>query len=184
MLLQEHDFVHLLVYTFLVIGVISVESMSLTRLWQEYIFIFNAISCRKWVCHLREKKTTTNLPRSGTNISDDRSLKLVRTLLNYRVLGTSTAGVFSFKLSFSLWTYITRMNVMLDFILYGTSRSARSASKAKKFKMKNSYSQWETDTQTWDLKSDALPTKLTGLRRTLYHLNDLYKYMCFLYPCI
>ena len=37
--------------------------------------------------------------------------KLVRTLLNYHVLGTSTATI-----SFSLCTHIPRMNVMLDFI--------------------------------------------------------------------
>ena len=31
------------------------------------------------------------------------------------------------------------------------------------------------------LKSDALPTELTGLRWKLYYLNDLYVYMYFLY---
>ena len=46
-------------------------------------------------------------------------LKLMRTLLNYRVLGTITATLFSFKWSFSLCTYIPRMDVMLDFICMG-----------------------------------------------------------------
>ena len=41
-----------------------------------------------------------------------KNLKLVCTLLNTRVLGTSMAA----KWSFSLCTYIPRMNVMLDFI--------------------------------------------------------------------
>ena len=48
-------------------------------------------------------------------------LKLVRTLLNYRVLGTtcSSAAIFlsnDYSLSFSLCIYIPRMNIMLYFI--------------------------------------------------------------------
>ena len=39
------------------------------------------------------------------------SLKIVRTLFNYRVLGTSTTDI-----SFSLCTYILWMDVMFDFI--------------------------------------------------------------------
>ena len=46
-------------------------------------------------------------------------LKLVRTVLNYRVLGTSTATAFLSKWSFSPCTYIPRMDVMLDFICIG-----------------------------------------------------------------
>ena len=45
-------------------------------------------------------------------------LKLVRTLLNYCVLGTSITAIF-FKWSFSLCTYIHRINDMLDFISLG-----------------------------------------------------------------
>ena len=70
------------------------------------------------------------------------------------------------------------------FHLYGTSRPARGASKAKKCKIKNSCSHWDSNPQPLDLKSDALPTELTGLRCKLYYLNDLYVYMHLLYQCI
>ena len=46
------------------------------------------------------------------------TLKLVRTHLNYRALGTSTATVFLSN-HHSLCTYIPRMDVMLDFICMG-----------------------------------------------------------------
>ena len=49
------------------------------------------------------------------------------------------------------------------FHLYGTSRPVRSASEAKKYKMKNSCPQWDSNPQPWDRKSDALPTELAGL---------------------
>ena len=45
----------------------------------------------------------------------------------------------------------------------GTSRPARSASGATKYKMKNSRPQWDSNPQPSDLKSDALPTELAGL---------------------
>ena len=43
------------------------------------------------------------------------------------------------------------------FHLYGTTRPARSASKATKYKMKNSCPQWDSNPELWDLKSDPLP---------------------------
>ena len=70
------------------------------------------------------------------------------------------------------------------FYLYGTSQPAGSASKATKCKMGNSCSQWDSNQQPWDLKSDALPTELIGLRWKLYYLNDLYTYMYFRYQYV
>ena len=49
------------------------------------------------------------------------------------------------------------------FHLYGTKRPVRSTSEAKKYKMKNSCPEWDSNPQPWDLKSDALPTELAGL---------------------
>ena len=45
-------------------------------------------------------------------------------------------------------------------------------------------SQWDSAKEPWDLKSDALPTELTGLRCKLHYLNEHYVYMYFLYQCI
>ena len=70
------------------------------------------------------------------------------------------------------------------FYLYGTSRPARSASKSKKCKMKNPCSQWDSNPRLWGLKSDTLPTELTGFRYKLFYLNYLYVYMFFLYQII
>ena len=49
------------------------------------------------------------------------------------------------------------------FHLHGSSRPARSASEATKYKMKHSCSHWDSIPQPWDFKSDALPTELIGL---------------------
>ena len=50
------------------------------------------------------------------------------------------------------------------FQLYGTCRRVRSAPKATKYKMKKkNCPQWESSPQPCDLKTDALPTALTGL---------------------
>ena len=84
-------------------------------------------------------------------------LKLVRTLLNYGELGTST-NIFSFKWLFSLCTYIPRMNVMLDFICMGPVDL-----RVESDNMNNSCPQWDSNPQPWDLKSDALPTEPVGL---------------------
>ena len=110
----------------------------------------------------------------------DISLKLVRTLLNYCVIGTSTIAIFFHTIIFPLHLY-TSDECHAWFHLYGTSRPARSASKAKKCKMKNVCSQWDSNPQPWGLKSDALPTELTGLRCKLHYLNDLYVNMYILY---
>ena len=101
-------------------------------------------------------------------------LKLVRTPLNYRVLGTRTAAIFLSKWSFSLCTYIHRMNVMLDFICVGTSWHAKCASNATNYKMKNSCPQCDSNRQPWYLLSDDLPTELRGLCWKLIYQNGLY----------
>ena len=65
-----------------------------------------------------------------------------------------------------------------------TWRPARSVSKATKYKIKNSCPQWDLNSQSWDLKSDALPTGLHVVWWKLGYLNGLYKYMYFRYQCI
>ena len=78
------------------------------------------------------------------------TLNIVRTLLNYRLLGTSTAAIFFQVIILSMHLY-TSDECHAWFHLYGTSRPARSASKAKKcIKMKNSCPQWDSNTQPWD----------------------------------
>ena len=118
----------------------------------------------------------------SSNIIQIWFLKLVRTLLNHRVLGTSIAPLFCqmIILSMHLYTFDRRL---AWFHLYGTSRPVRSVSKSTKFKMKNSWPQWESNQQPWDLKSDALPTELAGLvERCLF--NDFITYMYSHYQCI
>ena len=68
--------------------------------------------------------------------------KLVCTLLNYRVLETVALQFFFQMIILSMHLY-TSDECHAWFHLYGTSRPARSASKAKKCKMKNSCSQWD-----------------------------------------
>ena len=104
------------------------------------------------------------------------NLKLVHTLWNYRVLGTSAVPIFLSN------DHLPRVNAMLDFI-YGTSRPARSKSKGTKCKMKNSCSQLDSNPQPWNLKSDALSTELIRLRWNLDYLNDIYIYMYCQYQC-
>ena len=69
------------------------------------------------------------------------------------------------------------------FHLHGTSRPARSALEATKYKMKNSCPQWDSNPQPLDLKSDALPTELAGLGNAV-HLNGLITYMYSKYQCL
>ena len=61
-------------------------------------------------------------------------LKLVRTHLNYLVLGTSTAVIFLSN-DHSLYAPITSDDCQVWFHLYGLSRPVRSAWKAKKYKI-------------------------------------------------
>ena len=65
--------------------------------------------------------------------------------------------------------------------LYGTSPPGRSASKATKSKLKKSCPKWDTNPQYWNMKSDTLPTELTGLRLKLSYLKDLYTHKYFRY---
>ena len=92
--------------------------------------------------------------------SFEATLKLVRTLLNYDVLGTSTAAVFFQMIILSMHIYISDGRHAW-FHLYGASRPARSTPKATKYKMKNPCPQWVSNPQPWDLK--YLPTELVGL---------------------
>ena len=86
------------------------------------------------------------------------SLKLVRNILNNRVLGTSKAAIFFKMIILSMHPY-TSDGRHAWFHLYRASRPARSASKAKKYKMKKIRPHWDLNLQPWDLKSDALPNE-------------------------
>ena len=78
-------------------------------------------------------------------------LKLVRTNLNYRVLGTSTAAIFLSNVH-SLYAPITSDEFHALFHLYGTSRPATSALKATQYKIKNLVHSW-TRTQNLEMSS-------------------------------
>ena len=69
------------------------------------------------------------------------------------------------KLSFSLslCTYITRMDVMLDFICMGPVGLTGARRKWQNTKWKIPCPQWDSNPQPFDSKSDSLPTELAGL---------------------
>ena len=69
---------------------------------------------------------------------------------------------------------------MLDFICMAPVDLTGAHRTRKKYKIKNSYLLADSNPQHCDLKSDALPTELTGL----FYINDLYVYLYFLYQCI
>ena len=77
-------------------------------------------------------------------------VKLVRTNLNYFVLGTNTAAIFLSNDN-SLYAPITSNECHARFHLYGTRRLARSASKAWKYKMKNACPQLDWNPQPLEL---------------------------------
>ena len=113
---------------------------------------------------LQDNGIPSGRKRKIAELSSYDTLKLVRTLLSYPVLGISTAAIFLFFQMIILSMYLyTSDGRRAWFHLYGTSRPARSASKATKYKMKNPCQQWDSNPQPWDSKSDALPTKLAGL---------------------
>ena len=64
----------------------------------------------------------------------DLCLKLVRTNLNYCILGTSTVAIFLSNDHFPYASIITLDECHAWFHLYGTSRPARNASKTTKFR--------------------------------------------------
>ena len=71
-------------------------------------------------------------------------------------------STFSLSLS-NLCTYITRMDVMLDFICMGPVDLPGARRKRQNTKWKISCPQWDSNPQPFDSKSDALPTELAGL---------------------
>ena len=87
--------------------------------------------------------------------TDERILKLVHTLLNYRLLGTRTAAIF-FQMIILSMHLCTSDGRHAWFHLYLARRPAI-------YQMKNSCPQWDPNQQPWDVKSDALPTELAGL---------------------
>ena len=86
-------------------------------------------------------------------------LKLVRTLLNYRVLGTNTAAIFLSN-DHSLYAPIfLGLTTCLIFFVWDQSTYQKRVESDKI----HSFPQWDSNQQPWDLKSDALPTEQTGL---------------------
>ena len=63
----------------------------------------------------------------------------------------------------STCTYITRMDVMLDFICMGPVDLTGVRRKRQNTKWKIPCPQWDSSSQPFDSKSDALPTELAGL---------------------
>ena len=101
----------------------------------------------------------------------------MHTLLNYRVLGTSTA-LFSFKWSFSLCTYIYLgwMPCLISFVWHQFTCQVESD---KMYNKKNlAHSGIRTySPEIWSL----MLYQLSGLRWKLYYFNDLYTYIYFRY---
>ena len=81
----------------------------------------------------------TTRPRHNTNNywkwCTYRYLKLVRTNLNYRVLGTSTAAIF-FQMIIFYMHLLHRMHVMLDFICMGPVELSGACRKRQNIKFK------------------------------------------------
>ena len=139
------------------------------------LFLSNVLT--DWVdehCMLKVRPWHTSHPRI---------LKLVRTLLNYRVLGTSITAIFLSN-HHSLYEPIYLWWMHAWFHLYGTSQPARSSSKAIKCKIKNSCPQWDSNPQPWELKSNALTTDELIRLWWKICLNRLYTNINFWYQCI
>ena len=109
--------------------------------------------------------------------------KLVCTLLNTREVGIITATIFLSNVHSLYAPIYLGYNVRLDIIsfVWHQSTCQERIESGKNWKMKHSCSQWDSNPQSWDRKSDALPAELAGLRCKMYYLNDLYVYMYFLY---
>ena len=74
-----------------------------------------------------------------------------------------TSRLLKSTFSLSLCTYITRMDVMLDFICMGPVDLPGARRKRQNTKWKIPCPQWDSNPQPFDSKSDALPTELAGL---------------------
>ena len=74
-----------------------------------------------------------------------------------------TSRILKLSFSLSLCTYITRMDVMLDFICIGPVDLIGARRKRQNTKWKIPCPQWDSNPQPFDSKSDALPTELAGV---------------------
>ena len=74
-----------------------------------------------------------------------------------------TSRLLKSTFSLSLCTYITRLDVMLDFICMGPVDLPGARRKRRNTKWKVPCPQWDSNPQPFDSKSDALPTELAGL---------------------
>ena len=119
----------------------------------KYVMPYTSIISRMIFCH------------ALCHQHEHRTLKLVRTLLNHCVLGTSTfcTATFFFQVIILSMHLYTSDGHHAWFHSHGTSRPARSGSEATKYKMKHSCAKWYSNPQPRDFKSDALPTELAGL---------------------
>ena len=89
-----------------------------------------------------------------------------------------TSRLLKSTFSLSLCTYITRMDVMLDFICMGPVDLTGARRKRQNTKWKIPCPQWDSNSQPFDSKSDALPTELAGLGeccpfKWLYYIHVL-----------
>ena len=75
----------------------------------------------------------------------------------------SSSRLLKSTFSLSLCTYITRMDVMLDFICMWPVDLTGARRKRQNTKWKIPCPQWDSNPQPFDSKSDALPTELAGL---------------------
>ena len=105
------------------------------------------------------------------------------TLLNIRVLETSTAAIFLSN-GHSLYAplYLWWMSCLISFEWDRSTCQERVES--DKMQNKKLLFQCDSKPQPWDLKSDAPPSEPIGFRWKLYYLNYLYTYMFFQYQCI
>ena len=74
-----------------------------------------------------------------------------------------TSRLLKSTFSLPLCTYITRMDVMLEFICMGPVDLPGARRKRQNTKWKISCPQWDSNPQPFDSKSDALSTELAGL---------------------
>ena len=136
-----------------------------------FLYICSNFQMSKFL-HTQTKKGLATYSLVGT------MLKLVRTLLNYRyrVLGTSAAAIFlsndnslSAPIKYLEWT-----SCLISFELDQSTCQERIESD----KIQNEkFLQWDSKRQPWDLKSDALPTKLAKL----VYSNPRENFLCLKY---
>ena len=106
------------------------------------------------------KQFITLTPKRSTITSNEEKKMIKASAHSFKQF---TSRLLKSNFSLSLCTYITRMDVMLDFICMGPVDLPGARRKRQNTKWKISYPQWDSNPQPFDSKSDALPTELAGL---------------------